>query len=227
VPRRQADRENDACAPSLNRNPSDLGSQPHIAPDDRKTNGPKFCRSRFQPRRNARAQKEASAPEVPRETPRNCFLLQPGCCSCGAIFCHFHSSFLAHHPSLITRHIHSPSHAHPVNFYCGNYGFGSTGIPACAPVAICWQTPQVRAFKSLGGLCTAGVSPRSFDFRSRLVPLISGRRLWLLIPAAYLRAPFTPPKQKGRPDFSERPSFSLRSNCGLVHPAHARFVRPA
>jgi len=42
-----------ACALLLNRNPSDLGSQPHIARDDRKTNGPKFCRSRFQPRHNA------------------------------------------------------------------------------------------------------------------------------------------------------------------------------
>jgi hypothetical protein len=126
VPRRQAHRENDACAPLLNRNPSDLGSQPHAAPDDRKTNGPKFCRSRFQPRRNAGHKKGASAPEVPRKTSQNCFLLQPGCCSCDAIFCHLHSSFSSHHPSLITRHIHSPSHAHPVNFYCGNYGFSTT-----------------------------------------------------------------------------------------------------
>src|ERR1700751_4708567 len=58
--------------------------------------------------------------------PQDCFLLQPSCCSCGVTFCPFHSSFSSHHSSLITHHSPPPSHAHPVNFYCGNYGFNTT-----------------------------------------------------------------------------------------------------
>ena len=54
--------------------------------------------------------KGASAPEGRREMPQNCFLLQPGCCSCGDNFCRFQTS-----------------HVRAVNFYCGNYGFSSTG----------------------------------------------------------------------------------------------------
>jgi len=72
----------------------------------------------------------------------------------------------------------------------------------------------------------AGLSPRELLFAATKLPHLQQQFLSLLILLLAAIRILTNNK-KGRPDFSERPSFSLRSDYGLVHSAHARFVRPA